>query len=126
MITIYNMASLELPRALLATSDYRIVESSDGHDALAKVESEAPDVVLLDIQISGLDGFEVLHAIRGLEPPRPRRIFALTAFAMEGDRVRILASGFGGYIAKPVSISDVREQIRRLLNSSSKTASHEF
>ena len=130
MITILiaddNPASLELLRAALATSSYRIIESSDGHDALAKAKSEAPDVVLLDIQMPGLDGFEVLQAIRAVEPPLQCRVLALTAFAMDGDRERILASGFDGYIAKPVSISDVREQVRRLLNSSSKSAGYEF
>ena len=130
MITILiaddNMASLELLKAALAAPGYRIVESSDGHEALAKAQTEEPDVVLLDIQMPGLDGFEVLRAIRALELARPCRILALTAFAMDGDRERILASGFDGYIAKPVSISDVREQVRQLLNSSSKAASHEL
>jgi CheY-like chemotaxis protein len=70
----------------------------------------------------GLDGFEVLRAIRALEPPVPCRVLALTAFAMGGDRERILASGFDGYIAKPVSISHVREQVRQMLNSASKSA----
>lgn len=130
MITILiaddNMASLELLKAALAAPGYRIVESSDGHDALAKAKSEAPDVVLLDIQMPGLNGFEVLDGILAVEPPLPCRILALTAFAMDGDRERILACGFDGYIAKPVSISDVREQVQRLLNSSSKTAGHEL
>jgi CheY-like chemotaxis protein len=130
MITILiaddNLASLELLKAALAEPHYRIVESSDGHDALAKVKSVAPDIVLLDIQMPGRNGFEVLRAIRSLDLLRSCRVVALTAFAMEGDRERILASGFDGYIAKPVSISGVREQVRRLLNSLSEPASHEF
>jgi two-component system cell cycle response regulator DivK len=102
------------------------VESSDGHDALAKVKSVAPDIVLLGIQMPGRNGFEVLRAIRSLDLSHSCRVVALTAFAMERDRERILASGFDGYIAKPVSISGVREQVRRLLNSSPEPASHEF
>ena len=81
--------------------------------------------MLLDIQMPGLDGFEVLRAIRGLQPPVPCRVLAVTAFVMDGDRDRMLASGFDGYIAKPVSISHVREQVRRILNSSSKVG-HEI
>ncbi len=129
MITILiaddNAASLELLKDALAAPGYRIIESSDGSDALLKVQSETPDIVLLDIQMPGLDGFEVLRAIRGLEPPVPCRVLAVTAFVMDGDRERMLASGFDGYIAKPVSISHVREQVRRILNSSSKVG-HEI
>ena len=121
-----NAASLELLSAALGVLRCRIVESSDGHDALLKIKAERPDIVLLDIQMPGLDGFEVLRAIRALDPAIPCRVLALTAFAMDGDRERMLASGFDGYIAKPVSISHVREQVRRILNSASKSASHEL
>ena len=130
MITILiaddNPASLELLKDALTAPGYRIVESADGSEALLKVRSETPDIVLLDIQMPGLDGFEVLRAIRGLTPPVPCRVLALTAFAMDGDRERILAAGFDGYIAKPVSILHVREQVRRILTSSSKSASHDL
>jgi CheY-like chemotaxis protein len=126
MITILiaddNAASLELLSAALAVLGHRIVEASNGHDALLKVTTERPRVALIDIQMPGLDGFEVLRAIRAVEPPLPCRVLALTAFAMGGDRERILASGFDGYVAKPVSISHVREQVRRILNSASKSA----
>ena len=129
MITILiaddDAASLELLKDALAIPGYRILESSDGSDALLKVQSETPDIVLLDIQMPGLDGFEVLRAIRGLQPPVPCRVLAVTAFVMDGDRDRMLASGFDGYIAKPVSISHVREQVRRILHSSSKVG-HEI
>lgn len=130
MITILiaddNAASLELLSAALAVLGHRIVEASSGHDALLKVTIERPDIALIDIQMPGLDGFEVLRAIRALDPPVPCRVLALTAFAMDGDRERILASGFDGYVAKPVSISHVREQVRRILNSAYKSASHEL
>ena len=129
MITILiaddNAASLELLKDALAAPGYRIIESSDGSDALLKVQSETPDIVLLDIQMPGLDGFEVLRAIRALKPHVPCGVLAVTAFVMDGDRERMLASGFDGYIAKPVSISHVREQVRRILNSSPKVG-HEI
>jgi two-component system cell cycle response regulator DivK len=130
MITILiaddNAASLELLRDALAAPGYRIVESSDGSDALLKVQSETPDIVLLDIQMPGLDGFEVLRAMRALNPPVHCRVLAITAFAMDGDRERMLAFGFDGYIAKPVSVSQVREQVRQVLNSASKSASNDL
>jgi len=120
MITILiaddNAASLELLRDALGSLGHRIVEAFDGHDALLKVKIERPDIALIDIQMPGLDGFEVLRAIRALEPPVPCRVVAVTALAMGGDRKRILASGFDGYIAKPISVSHVREQVRQTLN----------
>ncbi|MEO8049815.1 MAG: response regulator [Acidobacteriota bacterium] len=129
MITILiaddDAASLELLKDALAVLGHRIVESSDGTDALLKVQSETPDIVLLDIQMPGLDGFELLRAIRALEPPVLCAILAVTAFVMDGDRERMLASGFDGYIAKPVSISHVREQVRQILNSASNSEGHE-
>ena len=129
MITILiaddDAASLELLKDALGSLGHRIVEASDGRDALLKVSIERPDIALIDIQMPGLDGFEVLRAVRALEPPVPCRVLALTAFAMGGDRERILASGFDGYIAKPVSISHVREQVQQLLKSLSRSASYE-
>ena len=129
MITILiaddDAASLELLKDALGSLGHRIVEASDGRDALLKVNIERPDIALIDIQMPGLDGFEVLRAVRALEPPVPCRVLALTAFAMGGDRERILASGFDGYIAKPVSISHVREQVQQLLKSRSRSASYE-
>lgn len=121
-----DAASLELVRDALAAPGYRIIESSNGHDALLQVRIEAPDLVLLDIQMPGLDGFEVLRGIRNFDPPATCHVWALTAFAMDGDRQRILASGFDGYIAKPISISDLREKVRRLVNLRSYSASHEL
>ena len=128
MITILiaddNAASLELLRDALGVLGHQIVEASNGPDALLKVTTEQPDIALIDIQMPGLDGFEVLRAIRTLEPPVRCRVLALTAFAMDGDRERILASGFDGYIAKPVSISRVRDQVRQILDVPSHSDSH--
>lgn len=121
-----DAASLELVRDALAALGYRIIESSNGHDALLQVKNKAPDLVLLDIQMPGLSGFEVLRAIRNLDPPATCHVWALTAFAMDGDRQRFLASGFDGYIAKPLSISDLRERVRQLVNLRSHSATHEL
>ena len=121
-----DTASLELVRDALESPGYRILESSNGKDALLQVKTESPDLVLLDIQMPGLNGFEVLRAIRNLDPPATCSVLALTAFAMDADRKRILASGFDGYIAKPISISDLREKVRQILNLRSRSASHEL
>ena len=118
-----DLASRELLRDALETSGFRLLEASDGQEALNKIRTESPDLVLLDIQMPSLDGFAVLRAARDLDPPSSARFIALTAFAMESDRQRIVRAGFDGYVAKPISISDVREQVNRMLSAEDR-ASH--
>ncbi|MEO7651530.1 MAG: response regulator [Bryobacteraceae bacterium] len=111
-----DLASRELLRDALEASGFRLLEASDGREALNKIRTESPDLVLLDIQMPSLDGFAVLRAARDLDPPSSARFIALTAFAMESDRQRIGKVGFDGYVAKPISISDVRKQVKRILS----------
>ena len=110
-----NLASRELLRDALEASGIRLVEAADGQEALNRIREESPDLVLLDIQMPLLDGFSVLRAARTLDPPSSARFIALTAFAMESDRQRIVKAGFDGYVAKPISISDVRSQVKAML-----------
>jgi two-component system cell cycle response regulator DivK len=118
-----DQASRELLRDALEASGFRLLEASDGREELNKIRTESPDLVLLDIQMPLLDGFAVLRKARDLDPASSARFIALTAFAMESDRLRIEKAGFDGYVAKPISISDVREQINRML-SDGDSASH--
>ena len=118
-----DLASRELLRDALEASGFRLLEASDGREALNKIRTELPDLVLLDIQMPSLDGFAVLRAARDLDPPSSAGFIALTAFAMESDRQRIENAGFDGYVAKPISISDVRKQVNRMLSDEDR-ASH--
>jgi signal transduction histidine kinase/CheY-like chemotaxis protein/HPt (histidine-containing phosphotransfer) domain-containing protein len=81
----------------------------DGHDAVAAVEGGTYDVVLMDVQMPGLDGFEATAAIRAREGASGRRIpiVAMTAHAMQGDRERCLAAGMDDYVSKPVRLSEL-------------------
>ena len=111
-----NLASRELLRDALEAPEFRFVEASNGQEALEKIQTESPDLVLLDIQMPSLDGFEVLRAARELNPPSSAQFIALTAFAMESDRQRIRKAGFDGYASKPISVSDLRMQVKRMLS----------
>jgi signal transduction histidine kinase/DNA-binding response OmpR family regulator/HAMP domain-containing protein len=94
---------------------YETVAVSDGSAALAQLPACRPHLVLLDIELPGLDGFAVLQAIRQM-PDLPRLpVIALTARAMAGDRAAILAHGFDGYIAKPIDANELLCVIRRFL-----------
>jgi CheY-like chemotaxis protein len=84
-------------------------------EALGMIEQSRPDIVLLDIGMPVLDGFAVLRAIR--ENPRLAAlpVLAVTAYAMQGDRERVLSSGFDGYLSKPINATLLAEELERLL-----------
>jgi CheY-like chemotaxis protein len=82
---------------------YRVVEFETGADALAGFGAETPDLVLLDVSLPGIDGTEVLARIRAAPALRTLPVIALTAHAMQGDREKLLAAGFDGYVAKPIT-----------------------
>ena len=105
----------ELIRTVLERGGYSVLEAADGQQALDLVEQELPDLVILDLQMPILNGFDVLRRLR--ENPRFAHlpIVALTANAMQGDREKCLAAGFTSYIPKPVSLSQLREQMSLLL-----------
>ena len=81
---------------------YRLVEYETGAEALAGMKLVAPDGVLLDISLPGMDGVEVLQHIRADPQLRHLPVLALTAHAMSGDRERFLAHGFDDYLTKPI------------------------
>ena len=109
--------SRELLRTVLEKQGYAIIEASNGEEALEKTRSDAPDLILLDLQMPVRNGYEVLAELRKDPVYAKLPIIALTASAMQGDRERALAAGFTGYLAKPVTLAAIRSEIQRLLES---------
>ncbi|MGD1022625.1 MAG: response regulator [Candidatus Sulfotelmatobacter sp.] len=110
-----NAVNRELLRELLELRGYTVLEACDGQEALETIEQTHPELLLLDIGMPVLDGFAVVRKIR--ENPRLARlpVVAVTAYAMRGDRERILNSGFDGYLSKPVDPSSLTKELDRLL-----------
>lgn len=110
-----NPINRELLRELLEIRGYMVAEACDGQEALAMVEQAPPDIVLLDIGMPLMDGFGVVRKLR--ENPRfiSLPIVAVTAYAMQGDREKILSSGFDGYLSKPVNAAALVQELSRLL-----------
>ncbi|TMC60803.1 MAG: response regulator [Chloroflexi bacterium] len=106
--------NMKLFRTLLTMRGHEVVGLSGGDGLLDTIAREQPALVLMDIQLPGKDGFELLHEIRGSEH-RALRVLALTAHAMSGDRERALEAGFDGYITKPIDIRSFPEQVLRSL-----------
>jgi CheY-like chemotaxis protein len=119
-----NAVNRELIRELLELRGYTVLEACDGQEALGIIERAQPDLLLLDIGMPVLDGFAVVRRIR--ESPRIARlpIVAVTAYAMQGDRERILDSGFDGYLSKPIDPSRLTEELNRLLTKQPSQPAH--
>jgi two-component system, cell cycle response regulator DivK len=117
--------SRELLRTVLERQGYAITEAADGEEALQKALAEAPDLILLDLQMPRRSGYEVLRELR--KDPRHAElpIIALTASAMQGDREKALAAGFTGYLAKPVALVHLREEVQRLLQANNSVSTGE-
>jgi two-component system cell cycle response regulator DivK len=111
-----NPINRELLRELLETRGFTVREACDGQEALRIIEQDLPDLVLLDIGMPLLDGYGVVRKIR--ENPRTVTlpVVAVTAYAMQGDREKILSSKFDGYLSKPVNSRSLAEELDRLLS----------
>jgi len=96
--------------------DFEILEASNGQEALSIVESEAPDLIFMDLKMPVMDGWEATRRIRARESGWRVPIIALTAQAMAGDEQKALAAGCDDYVAKPiVDPNIVRYKLERLL-----------
>lgn len=99
-----NPVIMELIRFLLMTSGYQSKEARDGVEALKVAKENRFDLILLDIQLPGFDGLEVLKEIKKIPEIQKTPVVALTAHAMQGDKDRFLKAGCSGYISKPIDI----------------------
>ncbi len=98
-----NEQNRYLTTFLLEQHDYRIVPAPDGPSAIAMAETLAPDAILLDIQMPGMDGYTVARHLRKIESLNNTPVIAVTSYAMVGDREKALAAGCNGYIEKPIN-----------------------
>ncbi len=100
---------------LLTLEGCQVAVARNGEEVLAQVRANRPDVVVMDIQMPGIDGLTAIRLLRGEAASATLPIIALTALAMSGDRDRCLAAGANAYLAKPVSLRDLMETISALL-----------
>lgn len=106
--------NMKLFRTLLTLKGYEVAGLSGGEGLIEAIEGGNPDLVLMDIQLPGKDGFALLREIRG-SPFGTVRVIALTAHAMAGDRERALQAGFDGYITKPIDVKTFPDLVHRAL-----------
>ena len=107
-------SNLELARKILGASGYDVLLARDGHEAVKAAVTSSPDLILMDLSLPGLNGWEAVQQIRN-RVARAIPIVALTAHAMAGDREQALAAGCTEYLAKPYKPVDLRAKISSLL-----------
>ena len=109
-----NTKNLKLVRDVLQFAGFEIIEATTGEDGVELMATEHPDLVLMDLQLPGIDGAEALRRIRAAGD-QPVPVVAVTAFAMPGDRDRVMRDGFDGYLEKPLRVRALPHQVERML-----------
>jgi CheY-like chemotaxis protein len=110
-----NRQNLELVQFLLEEAGMAVRSAADARQARAELERGVPDLVLMDMQLPGTDGLELVAELRQDARYRALPIVALTAHALRGDRERFLAGGCDGYIAKPIDVSTFTVQVEAVI-----------
>jgi len=110
-----NEDNRELVVKVLRNKGYEMIEAVDGEDALQKAKDERPALILMDISLPKMDGYEVTRRLKSLIEYKEIPIVALTAHAMKGDKEKAFSAGCIGYISKPVDVRELPEQIKLYL-----------
>jgi CheY-like chemotaxis protein len=111
-----NERNLKLVRDILQFAGYEVISARSGEQGVAFAREQAPDLVLMDLQLPAMDGTEALRILREDPLTRDIPIVAVTAFAMKDDRERALDAGFDSYIEKPISVRTFPELVRGFLD----------
>jgi len=115
-----NAVNRELLRELLEMRGHTVLEACNGEEALRVVEGSRPDILLLDLGMPVLDGYGTVRKIRENPWFSTLPVLAVTAYAMQGDKERILSLGFDGYLSKPINPKLLFLELERLLSRTVK------
>jgi len=110
-----NQDNRELVVKVLKINGYHVIEAVDGQEAIEKTRAENPDLILMDLFIPKIDGYEVARRLKRDIDLKSIPIIALTAHAMKGDMEVALAAGCDGYIPKPIDVRELPKQIEHFL-----------
>lgn len=111
-----NLTNLELFMDILDNAGgYTCVFTTNGEEAIEIASREKPDLILLDIQLPGMDGLTVGNILKSCDDTKHLKIIALTAHALKGDREMFLERGFDGYIPKPIKMKEFLDAIEKYL-----------
>jgi len=103
-------------RDVLSTVGYDLIEAFNGEDGVKLAQSERPDLILMDIQLPQMDGYEATQQIKSVAELKTIPIIAVTSYALSGDEAKARAAGCDGYIAKPFSPRELLAKVRKYLS----------
>jgi two-component system cell cycle response regulator DivK len=112
-----NPLNMELIADILEANDYRVLQASTGAEAIELAKAERPVLILMDIQLPGLDGLTVTGVLKDSSDTRGIPVVALTAHAMRGDEERARQAGCDGYISKPIDTRQLPKTIRSYIDA---------
>ena len=107
MVVEDNEKNRKLMRVVLKAKGYNIIEASTGEEALNLLKNQKPDIILMDIQLPGIDGLTLIKQIKASVITKDIPIIAVTAYAMKGDEQKILDTGCDAYVSKPINTQEL-------------------
>lgn len=110
------MFNIKLVYQAMESIGYQTIEAHDGEQGVEVAEKESPDIILMDIQMPKVNGIEATKRIKEIPSLGNVPIIAYTAFAMRGDKERLLKEGFDGYLAKPVTVASIVDVVNKFLS----------
>lgn len=116
-----NPVNRRLAVFLLRSQGYHVSEATTAQEALAMLENERPDLIVMDIQLPGMDGLEVTRRLKAQPTTADIPVVAVTSYAMKGDREKALAAGCAGYVTKPIDKNIFIQEVAAHLGDKSKT-----
>ena len=112
-----NALNVELVAFVLGAGGFEVDSAADAGLALARIATAPPDLILMDIQMPGMDGLELTRRLKAEPSTRRIVVVAFTAYAMKGDAARMRDAGCDGYLSKPIDVATFAAQVRALLEA---------
>lgn len=119
-----NAQNLKLLGVLLRSEGYEVRTAVDAEEALHVLETFSPRLILMDLQLPGMDGLELTRRLKADPERRQIAILAVTAYAMKGDEGKALAAGCDGYVAKPIDVNTLPKLLLSFLDSATSSTPH--
>ena len=110
-----NATNLKLASQALESEGYRVLKAGDAEEAQAAIRNQAPDLILMDVALPGMDGLALTRKLKSEPSTRHIPIVALTAFAMKGDDQKAFEAGCDGYISKPIDTRKLAAQVAEII-----------
>jgi len=112
-----NPVNRRLAEFLLRSQGYEVCEAATAQDAFESIQANRPDLIVMDIELPGLDGIEATKKLKEHPASADIPVIAVTSYAMKGDREKALAAGCTGYLTKPIDKSTFMQEVARQLHS---------